>query len=60
MSRFMNHRRLAILGVLLGSQMLGGCIILPRPYLPRPFVPHVVIVEPGQGEQPHERRGYRR
>ncbi|KNZ33128.1 MAG: hypothetical protein AD742_07685 [Methylibium sp. NZG] len=58
------HRRLAVLGVLLSTQLLSACIILPRPYLPRPFVPHVVIVEPGHAGSPHGghhgRRGYGR
>ena len=39
-----NRRSLALLGVLLSSQLLSACIILPRPYIPR-----VVVVEPGHG-----------
>lgn len=42
MKRSINRRSLAVLGVLLSSQLLSACIILPRPYLPR-----VVVVEPG-------------
>ena len=53
-----NRRSLAVLGVLLSSQLLSACIILPRPYLPR-----VVVVEPGHPGAPHgeyrDRRGYR-
>ena len=59
MKRSINRRSLALLGVLLSSQLLSACIILPRPYLPR-----VVVVEPGHPGGPHgeyrDRRGYRR
>lgn len=59
MKRFINHRTLAVLGLLLSSQLLSACIILPRPYLPR-----LVVVEPGHPGAPHgeyhDRRGYRR
>ena len=58
MKRYLNRRSLAVVGVLLSSQLLSACIILPRPYLPR-----VVVVEPGhpgapQGEY-RDRRGRR-
>ena len=59
MKRFINRRSLAVLVVLLSSQWLSACIILPRPYLPR-----LVVVEPGHPGAPHgeyhDRRGYRR
>jgi hypothetical protein len=48
------RRRLALLVVLLSSQLLGACIILPRPYIPR-----VVVAEPGHGGYHGEDRGRR-
>lgn len=38
MKRDLNRRRLALLGVLLASQMLSACIIIPRPFVPRVIV----------------------
>ncbi len=32
MKRTMNHRSLGLLAVLLASQLLSACIILPRPF----------------------------
>lgn len=32
MKRYMNRRSLGLLGVLLASQLLSACIIVPRPY----------------------------
>jgi hypothetical protein len=55
MKAYINRRSLALLGVLLASQLLSACIILPRPYIPR-----VVVVEPGHHGAPqggyHDRR----
>ncbi len=60
MKAYFNRRSLAVIGVLLASQLLSACIILPRPYLPR-----AVVIEPGhpghgqdQGEY-RDRRGRR-
>ncbi len=58
MKAYINRRSLALLGVVLASQLLSACIILPRPYIPR-----AVVVEPGhpgagQGEY-RGRRGHR-
>ena len=41
MKRYMNRRTLALVGVVLASQLLSACIILPRPFHPR--LPLVVI-----------------
>lgn len=38
MKRDPNRRHLALLGVLLASQMLSACIIIPRPFVPRVIV----------------------
>lgn len=48
MKAYINRRSLTLLGMLLASQLLSACIILPRPYIPR-----VVVVEPGQHGAPH-------
>lgn len=48
MKAYINRRTLALLGVLLCSQLLSACIIVPRPYIPR-----VVVVEPGHHGGPH-------
>ena len=55
MKTYINRRSLALVGVLLASQLLSACIILPRPYLPR-----VVVVEPGQPGPGHGDYGDRR
>ena len=44
MKRYLNRRTLALTCVVLASQGLSACIILPRPYLPRPFHHHPVVV----------------
>jgi hypothetical protein len=54
MKGYINRRSLALLGMLLSSQLLSACIILPRPYIPR-----VVVVEPGHGGQHGEYRDRR-
>ena len=59
MKPYINRRSLALLGVLLTSQLLSACIILPRPYIPR------VVVEPGHqgpshGEYRDRRQGDQR
>jgi hypothetical protein len=47
-----------VIGMLLASQLLSACIILPRPYLPR-----AVVIEPGHPGHGHgeyrDRRGRR-
>jgi hypothetical protein len=57
MTRIFNRRSVSIVGVLLGTQLLSACIILPRPYLPRPYLPHerAVIIVPAPGH--HHGRG---
>ena len=58
MKRYLNRRSLALLGVLLASQLLSACIIVPRPYHRFP----VVVVEPGYNGPPPgaypDRRGW--
>jgi hypothetical protein len=51
------RRPLGLLAVLLASQLLSACVILPVPYFPR----RVMVVEPGPGHAgPPARDGYDR
>ena len=53
MQRYLN-RRIALLGVLLATQWLSACVVVPRPYYP----PRAAAVEPqpGYGGWSHDRR----
>ena len=54
MKKFMNRRSLGLLGLLLASQMLSACIILPRPFHHR-----YLTSEPSSGEHGGQHRGDR-
>lgn len=63
MKRYMNRRSLALLGVLLASQLLSACVIVPRPYHHRYITE--IDVQPGynapsQGENRDRRHWDRR
>ena len=45
MKKFVNRRSLGLFGLLLASQMLSACIILPRPFHHR-----YITSEPSSGE----------
>ena len=53
MQRYLN-RRIALLGVLLATQLLSACVVVPRPY----YRPRAAAVEPqpGYGGWSHDRR----
>lgn len=53
MQRYFN-RRIALLGVLLATQLLSACVVVPRPY----YRPRAAAVEPqpGYGGWSHDRR----
>jgi hypothetical protein len=53
MQRYFN-RRVALLGVLLATQLLSACVVVPRPY----YRPRAAAVEPqpGYGGWSHDRR----
>lgn len=53
MKQYLNRRSLCVASMVLGSQLLSACIILPRPHLP---FPRAVVVVPGAGHH-HDRRG---
>ncbi len=53
MKKYMNRRSLGLLGLLLASQMLSACIILPRPFHHR----HITA-EPASGEHGDRRGGH--
>jgi hypothetical protein len=55
MKRYMNRRGLGLLGVLLASQLLSACIIVPRPYHRR----HVIVHDGQPGNQAPSHGGYR-
>ncbi len=63
MKRYINRRSLGLLGVLLASQLLSACIIVPRPYHHRR---HVVQIDAQPGYQapsqgaPYDRRDWGR
>jgi hypothetical protein len=48
------NRRVALLGVLLATQLLSACVVVPRPY----YRPRAAAVEPqpGYGGWSHDRR----
>lgn len=54
MRRFFNRRSLAVVGVLLTTQLLTACVVVPGPYY-RPR--GAVIVQPGYGPPPPYYRG---
>ena len=56
MKRYLNRRTLALAGVLLATQLLSACIILPRPFHPRlPFV----VIDGNAGHHGHADGAYR-
>lgn len=58
MKRYMNRRTMSLVAVLLASQMLSACIIIPRPFLPHRVI--VGVASPGyNGPPPGEYRGHR-
>jgi hypothetical protein len=48
MKRYINRRSLALVGVLLASQLLSACVIVPQPY----YRHRMGVVEPGYNGAP--------
>ena len=45
MNKFMNRRVLGALGVVLATQLLSACVVVPVPV----YRPRAVVIEPGYG-----------
>jgi|EndMetStandDraft_6_1072998.scaffolds.fasta_scaffold877543_1 hypothetical protein len=55
MNKSSKRRILAVLGVVVGTQLLSACVVLPVPG----YRPRAVVVTPGYGYPPPPPREYR-